>query len=318
MAKRTTAETTYYVNNTNLAIIAKLLYWNNKKEIKFLIRSFNIDENQIKLYCNELSCAFPFLKIVSDSSYINISIKRRNKNNAEVWLKEYVRNLVKNNLEYEYRYDRNNPENYKSKQKSFIKSIDKTRSTKSYIVLGTKHFDVLLALHLFKPECLNITNISISAYSEEIVGNESIYTSLYVEEVDEEYDVLQDPYLNIATTINIKDLKCLFNTKVIRKNTASSHSQTTIEVDNRNSITNKYKLTKEEINIISAKLALLNDGKKGIYKEIGKILTPKLTEGNVKQKVLNIKNKLCVESLDGAIRELDKQGFQIPPFNLKS
>lgn len=317
MVKRTVAETTYYVNNTNLAIIAKLLYWNNKKEIKFLISSFNIDKHQLKLYCNELSDAFPFLKIVADSLYINISIKRRNREKAEIWLKEYINNLIKNNLENKYRYNRNNPENYKSKLKSFIKSIDRTRISKSYIILGTKYFDVLLALHLFKPECLNITNICVAEYPKGIVGNESIYTSVYVEDVDEEYDILQDPYLDINTTLDILDLKCLFKAKAIRKNITSPQAQTAIEADNRNSITNKHKLTKEEINIIGAKLVLLNAGKKGTYKEIGEILTPKLKENNIKQKVLNIKNKLCVESLDGAIRTLEKQGFQLPHFKLK-
>ncbi len=75
--------------------------------------------------------------------------------------------------------------------------------------------------------------------------------------------------------------------------------------DNSSLKTNNCPLTKEEIQILSLRKTLPSNK----YKDIGQKLNPKLTEGNVSQKFLSIKNKLGANSPDEAVAIFERNYY---------
>jgi len=72
-------------------------------------------------------------------------------------------------------------------------------------------------------------------------------------------------------------------------------------------------LNEDEMQILSAREYITKyTTDKPIYKNISKVLPMKISEDNIKQKAMHIKNKLGVDDLVDAIRKLEKDGIEIP------
>ena len=295
----------YYVSNTDLAIIAKLLFWSDNSPVELPIRNLHINSFQQKKYCEHINNNYSFLQAQVSNNRV-ITINTRNIEEGKSWLKQYLKNLGNNNLSYEYALNRPNPDSFKTKLRNFYQSIDRTKSPTSYRIVGTKYFDVVLFLHLYKQDkSLVIKNVDISAYLEEY--HNCIYDTVFVPEADEEYEILTESYLDVKVTMDLQHIDSLPLTP--NSTNTSLQEQTSDKLFN--------KLTDEEISIMSARKYLVAKGEKATYKKIGQLLAPQLSENNVKQKVNNIKNKIGCESLLDTINELESKGFFIPPFKQK-
>ena len=74
-------------------------------------------------------------------------------------------------------------------------------------------------------------------------------------------------------------------------------------------------LNEDEMQILSAREYITKyTTDKPIYKNISKVLPINISENNIKQKAMHIKNKLGVEDLSDAIRKLEKDGIEIPEY----
>lgn len=287
MAKKA-AETKYFINKSDLALISKLvLFRESTKKIILSKNRLNIEERQILDYVIHLKESYPFLTVRSDDKQLKISLTPKNFSAATQWLDIYIKNFKNDDLTYEYRYNRTNEDSFSKKISDFTKSIDKTKNLKDYYIKGTSFIEQILALNEEKK--LTILTIEINTYSDKLFNDFDIYEEIEVEEVDEVYDVLRDDYLNVEITANISTLLDK------PKKSFKKENKTPNVVPKKN--TYKCPLSKEEIEILKLRESL----EVKTYKNIGKNLKVPISEDNVTQKFRSIKDKLDAHSPDEAL-----------------
>lgn len=229
---------------------------------------------------------------------LTFHLEDKSKIKLETILNQYIKNYENNNLYGEQIY------NYQRHLNDFIiflelienefnlNHIEFDASCKTGDFCYYKFIEFLLLLQ--KKKYLKIKSIDF------INTQESSY-AIEAEEPSNKYDSWKCILEIYKTSKEIKELEYL----------QPNQFHTVGQFDNIEINTNKNekhyvnKFTQEEIQI----LKLRKDGKK--YKEIAKLMTPPLTEANVKRIATNINNKLGSNNIDEAVRLFEENYLKL-------